>query len=357
MNMVIKLSALIALAGGAGMAQAQASVTPLPASGAFDYQLDGRYTPAADVAIVSSDPRIGRIAAASSAQDVPLDTRLYNICYLNVFQTQPDESASWLATHRDLILMSGDQPVHDDDPDWQGELLFDVSTSLKQTKLLELQRGWISACKAAGYKAIEPDNIDSYTRSRRMLTAEQAQAYMTLFAAEAHAQGMAVAQKNVTTWVREAGADGKLRAQSVGFDFAIVEECQVAGDCNEVIGFYTPARVLEIEYLYDEDNDSAGVEVPAFSKDHFYAACKARGNSIRIVLRNRDVRPASAAGYVRETCGAATAPAEMEPRLPGEPTFPPPTEEPAEEEPGPGPQQEPGDDEPDDEPVIAPQRR
>jgi|GEM_PF-5751844 len=41
---------------------------------------------------------------------------------------------------------------------------------------------------------------------------------MQQFVAEAHAQGLAVAQKNAAEWAR----DG--RAESVAFDFAIIEE-------------------------------------------------------------------------------------------------------------------------------------
>jgi hypothetical protein len=32
---------------------------------------------------------------------------LYNICYVNGFQIQPDEEALWLAEHPDLILRDG----------------------------------------------------------------------------------------------------------------------------------------------------------------------------------------------------------------------------------------------------------
>lgn len=58
-----------------------------------------------------------------------------------------------------------------------------------------------------------------------MLSADNAQALMQRFVAEAHAQGLAVAQKNVAEWVQELCPSGSPRATSVGFDFAIIEEC------------------------------------------------------------------------------------------------------------------------------------
>lgn len=216
--------------------------------------------------------------------------------------------------------MQGGQPVHDEDRDWKGEMLFDVSTGEKRDALLAIEKGWISECKRLGFKAIEPDNIDSYTRSKRLLDADAAQSFMTMLAAEAHRQGLAVAQKNVADWVREPGQDGQLRAASVGFDFAIVEECQLTGDCASLLEYYRdPKRVLEVEYWYDEDDSSSGVTVPAFTEDHFIAACAARGSDMRIVMRNRDVRPSGTPGYVGKTCDMLSPSTSSLPREPDEP--------------------------------------
>lgn len=268
-----------------------------PTTGGFDYQIAGRYTPDPRVSIISSDPAI--------AGGQALDTTRYNICYLNALQTQPDDYDWWMANYPDLILLDeNEEPVHDPDPEWSGELLFDISTPEKRSALLELERNWIAGCRQAGYQAVEADNLDSYLRAEGAFGENEAEQFMKQFVAEVHAQGLAAAQKNAVEWV---GA----RATNVGFDFAIVEECQLTNECDALISYYGPARVFEIEYVYDTADSSSGVEVPAGSRNHFAAACRARGNNIRIVLRNRDVRPAGARGFVSEQCGGQ-APGEQE---------------------------------------------
>lgn len=54
-----------------------------PVHGKTDYQIGGAYTPASDVAIVHRD------------RSDPAVPGLYNICYINAFQSQPDEAAWW----------------------------------------------------------------------------------------------------------------------------------------------------------------------------------------------------------------------------------------------------------------------
>ena len=77
--------------GGSGSDGSGSSALPTPGA-AFDYQLGGAYTPPAGVTVVSRD----RTATPASG--------LYNICYVNGFQIQPDEASWWQAQHPDLIL-------------------------------------------------------------------------------------------------------------------------------------------------------------------------------------------------------------------------------------------------------------
>src|SRR4051794_40006595 len=58
----------------------------------FDYQIGGGYPPPSGVQIVSRD-----------RNDMPAPG-LYNICYVNGFQAQPDEATWWQTTHPDLLL-------------------------------------------------------------------------------------------------------------------------------------------------------------------------------------------------------------------------------------------------------------
>ncbi|PPG64193.1 hypothetical protein C5C27_04185 [Rathayibacter sp. AY2B7] len=132
-----------------------------------------------------------------------------------------------------------------------------------------------------GRSAVEADNPDSYTRSGGRLTESQALAFATLLTARAHRSGLAIGQKNGA----DLAAAGK---RTVGFDFAVVEECQVYDECAAYTDVYG-RQVYEIEYT---DN----------GRSAYAEACAAQGRSISVTLRDRDVVPRGAAGYVNRHC-------------------------------------------------------
>jgi hypothetical protein len=253
--------------GGHVQVQATATgVTPPPVAAKFDYQIGGAYRPARGVRIVDRD-----------RSDRPAPGR-YNICYVNAFQSQPDETAWWRRHHRALLLhtRSGREVV---DPDW-GETLFDISTARKRASLAGIVGRWVDGCARRGFQAIEFDNLDSWTRSRRLLTRADAVAYARLLTDRAHRDSVAAAQKNA---VELSG-----RRARTGFDFAIAEECQVYLECRGYTRVYG-RHVIEIEYT---DNPLR----------YFRAACRARGDRISIELVDRDVQPVGTAGSVRRWC-------------------------------------------------------
>jgi hypothetical protein len=193
-----------------------------PRHAGFDYQIGGAYPPPAGVRIVSRD------------RTAPPAPGLYNVCYVNAFQAQPDERGFWPA---DLLLRDGRGKVVVDE-DW-GEALLDIRTPAKRERVAARIGKWIDGCAAKGYDAVEPDNYDSYTRSRHLLTANDATAFVTLLSRRAHARHLAIGQKNT---VELAG----LRKRT-GLDFAVAEECAEYDEC----GTYAKAfddRVLVIEY-------------------------------------------------------------------------------------------------------------
>ncbi|MFF4255708.1 endo alpha-1,4 polygalactosaminidase [Streptomyces sp. NPDC001663] len=193
-----------------------------PRHAGFDYQIGGAYPPPAGVRIVSRD------RTASPAPG------LYNICYVNAFQSQPDERASWPA---DLLLRDkGGRVVVDED--W-GEALLDIRTPARRKRVAARINGWIDGCAAKGFDAVEPDNYDSYTRSRHLLTANDATAFITLLARHAHARHLAIAQKNT---VELAG----LRKRT-GLDFAVAEECAEYDECGQYAKAFDD-RVVVVEY-------------------------------------------------------------------------------------------------------------
>lgn len=259
---------LVVLVGAAcGQAQA-ATVTLPPVNGQFDYQIGGTYTPLSSVAIVDRD----RSAAPVSGK--------YNICYINAFQTQPGEASFWTGSHSDLLLKDSDGE-YTIDPDWRDEYILDTSTQAKRDGIATIVNGWIDGCASAGFQAIEPDNLDTWTRFPSQLTKANNVALATLLAERAHLKGLAIAQKNNP----ELGSLGK---NSAKFDFAIAEECQAYEECGEYTTPYSN-NVIEIEYT---DNPRSA----------YTAACAAQGQTVSVILRDRDVVAKGQSGYTYEYC-------------------------------------------------------
>lgn len=259
---------LLALAALTGTAQARApQVSPPPGAAVFDYQIGGAYHPERGVRIVDRD-----------RTDSPAPG-YYNICYINAFQTQPDERRWWVAHHPNLLLRNGTGGFLTD-PDWPGEYILNTSTAARRTSIARIVGGWIDGCARKGFDAVEPDNLDSWTRTgvNHRLTRADNLDLATRLARRAHEDGLAIGQKN-TVEVSRVG-----RTQ-VHFDFAIAEECQVYSECGGYRTYYG-SRVYEIEYR----------------RSAYRAACASRSGKISIILRDLDVTPRGDPHYVYEHC-------------------------------------------------------
>lgn len=249
-----------------GMLAAAAAVLPPPVHALFSYQIGGSFQPESGVGIVDRD-----------RHDAPA-TGLYNVCYVNAFQSQASEHRWWLKHHRSLLLFRHGHAVNDGE--WKEQLL-DTSTARKRAALGRIMGEWMAGCARAGFNAVEPDNLDSWSRSERALTVHDNLAFAARLIKRAHALGLAIAQKNAA----EISATGK----RIGFDFAIAEECQAYSECDSYTRPYG-SNVIEIEY--PDNGGPAG----------FTAACKARGDEISVVYRDRDVLPAGQHGHVEQHC-------------------------------------------------------
>jgi Glycoside-hydrolase family GH114 len=233
-----------------------------PVDGGLDYQLGGSYAPPRGVTILSRD------------RNTSPEAGLYNICYVNGFQAQPDENDFWLNDHPDLVLRDGNgDPVIDQDWD---EMLLDTSTAEKRTALAEIVGGWIAECGSDGYDAVEIDNLDSYSRADGALSEDGAVEYMALLSAASHDAGMAIAQKNSTELVGRAG--------EMGTDFAVAEECSTYEECGDYVDGYGDA-VLMIEYVQG-DFATGCADWPGHS----------------IVLRDVELVTPGDGGYVYDAC-------------------------------------------------------
>jgi glycosyl hydrolase family 114 len=259
-----------ALVVAAGSAHA-ATVSAPPPHAAFSYQIGGPFRPGVGVQVVDRD---WHVAPAPG---------VYGICYVNAFQAQPEQLAWWRSHHRSLLLRRDGRPVVD--TSWNEQLL-DTSTPAKRRALADIIGRWIDRCARAGYRAVEPDNLDSWSRSRSALTVADNLALARLLILRAHAVGLAIAQKNAAELSRS--------GRRLGFDFAIAEECQPYRECGRYLSAYGD-RVIEIEYP-----DDGGTR-------NFQLACRRRGDRISIVYRDRNVTPAGRPGFIERRCAPAPA--------------------------------------------------
>lgn len=265
----VAAAAILILSGdyANGPAAHAAGIVFLPPNGGYDLQLGGDYPPPAGVKTVSRD------------RQSPPAPGLYSICYFNGFQTQAEETALWKEKHPDLLLRGQDgKPV--EDGNWPGEFLLDTSTAAKRQAIFSVIAPWIRKCADDGFSAIEPDNLDTWSRSSGLLGMNDNLALARLMSDFAHELGLAVGQKNNP----EIGEAGRTLA---GFDFAIAEECEVYDECDAYTSIYN--QVLEIEY---PDNDP----------EAFMRACSKRGGKIPIVLRDRNLVTPEDKEYRFEMC-------------------------------------------------------
>jgi len=259
---------VVAVVAAAGLLSSTADAVVLSvnlpiANAKWDYQIGRAYPPRSGVQMVSRD----REATPAAG--------LYNTCYVNAYQTQPNETKWWKNHHHNLLLTkAGGGYVVDS---YWGEILLDVATPAKRVAIAEIVNGWIDGCKAAGFDAVEPDNLDSWTRSGGRISRSDAFAFAELIISHAHAQGLAIAQKNAAGQV-ELG-------KATGFDFAVAEECGRYHEC----GAYTAAYGSQVYVIEYRDAD-------------FAASCAQWGDQLSIIRRDRGVSGPSSRNYVYHAC-------------------------------------------------------
>jgi len=121
---------------------------------------------------------------------------------------------------------------------WPGEKWLDIR---RIDLLAPIMRLRLDLCKAKGFDAVEPDNIQIYDNDTGFPSTYADQlAYAHWFADEAHARGLAIGLKNAADMV----------ADSLPFfDFAITEDCFVQGWYSQVLPFIAAGKpVFAAEY-------------------------------------------------------------------------------------------------------------
>lgn len=215
-----------------------------------DYQLGGARDGLPDA--------VGIVVRDREAE--PLAGR-YNVCYVNAFQTQPDERRFWKRKHWRLVLKRHGRPVVDEV--W-GEWLLDIRTPARRRALARIVGRWTDRCAQDGFDAVEYDNLDSFSRSHHLIKPRHAKRYARLIVRRAHDAGLRAGQKNWAGW------DGT----RVGFDFAVAEECGQYRECRRYAAAYGD-HVLAIEYR----------------RRGFERTCAAYGDQWPVVWRNHALTP------------------------------------------------------------------
>lgn len=278
--LVLALLAVLPLPGAgtaapsapAAAAVAAPVVHALPATGRFDYQLGGASTPPRGVTIVARD-----------VTDRPAPGT-YGICYINGFQTQPGDDAQWRRRPQALLRTASGRLVTD--PDWPDEHVLDPSTAAQRRQILAVVGPQLRECARRGFRAVELDNLDTFTRftdpRSGLVPRAGALALAREYVVLGHRLGLAVGQKNTA----ELGAAGR---RQIGFDFAVAEECSAFRECGAYTAVYG-SRVLQIEYPDSLDGTP------------FARVCASRDRASRTILRDRDLVPAGRPGHLYRSC-------------------------------------------------------
>jgi len=121
---------------------------------------------------------------------------------------------------------------------WPGEKWLDI----RQIDLLApIMQARFDQCRAKGFDALEPDNIDGYTSSTGFpLTAQDQLTYNIWLANEAHLRGLSIGLKNDADQVAEL---------LPYFDWTLTEDCFDQGWCDQVTPFVAKGKaVFAAEY-------------------------------------------------------------------------------------------------------------
>ena len=121
---------------------------------------------------------------------------------------------------------------------WPGERWLDIRAT---STLLPIIAARVAKCAAAGFDAVDFDNVDGYENDTGfLLTAADQLTFNEDLAGIAHSDGLSVGLKNDTDQL------GQLEGS---FDFAINEQCAKYDECDAYDGWTAAGKaVVEVEY-------------------------------------------------------------------------------------------------------------
>lgn len=165
---------------------------------------------------------------------------IYMVCYINAGSYEPGRPDS--AAYPERLKVQAD-------PDWPGEYFLDVTDVFASGSVLaSILRARFEMCRAKGFDAIEPDNLQNDENvSGGRITLQQQLDFNGWVADAAHAAGLAVFQKN--------GPDKVLLTDRTGakmvdkFDGILNEQCQEFSECDALAEYPKRGKLaLNVEY-------------------------------------------------------------------------------------------------------------
>ncbi len=197
-----------------------------PAAGvSWQYQLSGKVDPSVKAKVYIVDGAETPKATVAALQGAGRKV----VCYLSAgsWENWRDDAGAFPAAVKGSALDG-----------WPGERWLDV----RQLSVLEpLMAARMDECKAKGFDAVDPDNVDGYANDTGFpIQAADQLAYNRMLASLAHERGLAVGLKNDVGQVDQLVAD---------FDFAVNEECVHYAECGKVRPFVDAGKpVFHVEY-------------------------------------------------------------------------------------------------------------
>jgi hypothetical protein len=155
---------------------------------------------------------------------------------------------------------------------WPGEKFLDI----RQPIVRQLMLARMDMCKAKGFDAVEPDNIDTYQANNGFnLTAQDQINYNIWLAQTAHSKGLGIALKNDLDQIPQLVQH---------FDFIINEQCNQYNECAALNPFRDAGKaVLIAEYERTAaqvctSNNSAGYRtlIKRLDLDYWHQTCWTR---------------------------------------------------------------------------------
>jgi hypothetical protein len=149
---------------------------------------------------------------------------------------------------------------------WPGEKWLDIR---RIDLLAPIMRARLDQCRAKGFDAVEPDNIDGYVNDTGFpLTYNDQKTYNIWLATEAHARGLSIGLKN---------DDEQVADLLPYFDWALTEDCFDQGWCDSMTPFITAGKpVFAAEYT------DTGITLGDFCP-------QAKALKFSAILKNRDL--------------------------------------------------------------------